>query len=194
MRLVRDQDLGLAMPLVPVVGRDDHHAREFAVRSRQRVGRERVHAHDLAERLLQFVHHGQCALRQHAPARKLRQERVERGKSRKRRDFLGYLRVVLHGAGAQGVEVRIDPVILPRQGGKVAHHIKLRKFGKRCIVGTAIPFRDRMMHWHIRRRKRNALAAGYRFFEDHGHIISSSASANRPISYLVRFSVTATRR
>ena len=40
-------------------------------------------------------------------------------------------RVVLHGAGAQGVELPIDSKISTRQPRKVPHHLKLGNFWKR---------------------------------------------------------------
>src|SRR5260370_24568389 len=57
------------------------------------------------------------------------------GKSRQPGDLLIDLRIVLHGAGAERIEPRIDAEVSLRQSQKVAHHVELGEFWQVAVRG-----------------------------------------------------------
>ncbi len=192
---VGHDDLGFLVALVPVVGGDDHDAREFAVRAGHGLQGEGLHPADLAQQPLGLVEHLQRALAQPARALELRQHRVQPGEARQGGRRLGELGVVLHGAGAQRVEVTVHAVVLPREVGEVAHHVQL---GERGQVGRAAA--QKRAGQQVGRRLfglggPDALAPGNGAFEDGVHLRHPrSISANMPMDSMEVFSVQATSR
>ena len=90
---------------VGVVCLDEQHAGEFAVCARSRLERDRVHAEDLAQLAAQNMQRLERALRRFD-----RLERVELRETRQRRHVLVDFGVVLHRAGAEGIEAVVHAV------------------------------------------------------------------------------------
>ena len=90
---------------VGVVCLDEQHAGEFAVCARGRLERDRVHAEDLAQLAAQNMQRLERALRRFD-----RLERVELREARQRRHVLVDFGVVLHRAGAEGIEAVVHAV------------------------------------------------------------------------------------
>jgi len=136
----------------------------------------------------------QATLNEHRAASQLRRERVKGAKPLQVRHAFGELGVVLHGAGAEGVEVAVDAAIHPRETGEVADHLRLGDLGQAGVLGAQV-FRVQFgLERDVVVGHPHAAAPRPRLLEDQFHKASSSASAYIAISCLVRFSVTATSR
>ena len=191
---VRHDDLGLRVALVGVVGGDDEHAREFAVGSGQGVQGELVHAGDLAQPAFGLVHDLQRALGQLVAARQLGHQGVDAGEAGQPGHVLAELGVVLHGAGAQGVEIGVHPEVLAAQGREVAHHVQLRQGRHERRLGAQKPLRQHGGSLRARLAGPDALAAGGGFGEYGAHRASSSRVAMMSMSERECFSVQQTSR
>ncbi len=123
---VGNDDLGPGRILpVGVICLDEQQAGELAVSARRRLEGHAVHAGDLTQQLLRL-----CIGLQAALDRLHRLERMDLGKAGQRRHVLVDLGVVLHGAGAQGIEPVVDAVDPLGQGGIVAGQLRLRHMGQ----------------------------------------------------------------
>ena len=113
-------------PARAMIGADHGHAGELAVRSGQRTQRHGAHAGDGLEHLLQLVQAGEKAL-----AGAVRAERMARRELRQQRRGVARLGVVLHRAGAERIEVRVDREVQLRQPRVMAHDVELADLGQR---------------------------------------------------------------
>ena len=168
------------------------HAGQFAVGACGRLQTARREAGDFLKGFLQFVHQPQRAL-----GGFLGLQRVQVGKAGQAADGFVDFRVVLHRAGAEGVEVDVHRVVEMRKAGVVAHHVHLGNLRQRQVfpqqtlrqgcgghiqVGEAHAFPPR-------RGKFNNKG----FFHLEGHQCTSpNASASRSMASRVFISVTAT--
>src|SRR6185312_3809734 len=96
------------------------HAAQFAMRAGGRAQRHRGHAGQHLEPMRQRVYELERAL--HG---RQRLQRMEVGEARQSRQLLVEPRIVLHGARSQRVEAGVDGVVLLRQPGEIAHHLRL---------------------------------------------------------------------
>ena len=126
---VRHDDLDASQVLAGLVVRTNHRdTREFALRTRHRRERDAAHAGHFLQHLLQLEQDLQHAL----PGR-LGRQRMAIEQLRQHRVLVTRLRVVLHRARTERVEVRVDGEIELRQAREVAHRLQLRHFGQqRC--------------------------------------------------------------
>ena len=92
-----------------------------------------VHTGDLTQQLLRLVEHLQAAL-----DRLLRLEGVHLAEAWQGGHVLVNLGVVLHGAGAQGVEAVVDAVDPLGQGGVVAGQLRLGHVGQVQGLGAGV--------------------------------------------------------
>ncbi len=95
-------------------------ARELAVRARRRLQRNRIHAGDLDQALLQQVDDFKNSLRQ-----RFRPIRMRLGQPLNPRHKLIHARVVLHRARAQRIHPQIDGVVPRREPREVANDFDL---------------------------------------------------------------------
>ncbi len=114
-----------------VVRADHHDARELALRAGGGLERHAIHAADLGQQLLERVEQGEQAL--HALGRAERMCRREAGQAR---DPLVQLGVVLHRAGAEGIEAEIDRRVPGGEACEVADDVHLRHLGQARQVGA----------------------------------------------------------
>ena len=123
---VGDQDL--RPPLAPVseVGRRHQERGQLALGARRRLEAHGVQPGDLAEHLLELEEELQQALQSH-----LFLVRMLRGETRQRRQPLVPLRVVLHRAGAERVEIGVDRHVERRQVRVVADNVQLAQLRQR---------------------------------------------------------------
>ena len=131
-RLRHDDLVACQLTARAMIGADHRHARELAVRTGERAERHTAHAGDRLEHLLQLVQTGEEPLA------------VLRGRERMSRQELGQQRgriaasgVVLHGAGAERIEMRVDGEVQLRQARVVAHGIELADLGQQRRAARA---------------------------------------------------------
>ena len=110
--------LGLAM--VAVIGAGHEHPGQLAVGARRRLQRDRIEPADLPEQLGEQPHQLERALRQG-----LRVERMRLGQPGQPRRPLVDLRVVLHRARPERIEVQVDRLVEVRQPVVVAQQLEL---------------------------------------------------------------------
>src|SRR5262249_50069933 len=106
-------------------------------------------------------------------------------------------RVVLHRAGAERIEARVDPEVALRQLGEVTDHLELVHLRQARRLAAAELLRDlRRRQADLRLRDLRRTPARLRLLVDqlHARETSASTAASRSISAVVRFSVTATSR
>ena len=106
-----------------VIGTDHGDAGELAVRAGHGRQRHALHAGDFLQHLLQFEHAGEEAL----PGG-FRRQRMAIQEPRQHGVLVTGLRVVLHRARSQWIEVRVDGEVELREPGEVAHHFELAHF------------------------------------------------------------------
>ncbi len=191
VRRVGDDDLPppVAFTAFVEVRPHEHETRQLALRSRSRLERHRMEAAHLGEDLLQAPHELERAL-----GAVLLLERVEVGEAGKPRDHLVDARVVLHRAGAERIEARVDAEVPRRQLGEVPHEVGLGDLGQARRLGTPQLVGD-LGHGEIDLRQRVCRPAWLRLLVDELHAATSvRTSTRRSMSAVVRFSVTATRR
>ena len=192
VRRVGDDDLAPLRRLAPVleVRAHEHQARELALAAGGRLQRDRVEARDLGEDLLQ------TPLELERPLRALLLlVRVQLREARQPDEPLVDARVVLHRAGAERVEARVDAEVARRQLGEVADELELRH------LRQARRLRAAQLGGHLGCRQafvardRRGPPARLRLLVDQLHRATSArTAARRSISAGVRFSVTATSR
>ena len=120
-----------------VIGADHRDAGEFAVRAGHGRQRHALHAGDFLQHLLQFEHAGEESL-----ARRIRRQRMAVQETRQHRVLVTGLRVVLHRARTQRIEVRVDGEVELRQPGEVAHHFELAHLRQQRRLLAAQVFRN----------------------------------------------------
>ena len=129
MRRIGHDDLvpgGVAAGVV--VGPDEQDAGELAMGAGGGLERGGVHAADLREHPLELPQELQRAL-----GERIRRERVELREARQARRPLVHPRVVLHGAGTQGIEAAVHGIVQVGQVGEVADDLgfgQLRQPGR----------------------------------------------------------------
>jgi hypothetical protein len=166
MRRVRHQDLvARVVAARGVIGADHGDAGELALRAGHRRQRDRPHAGHLLQHLLQLEHAGEETL-----AELLRRERMPPQQSRQARQRVAGARIVLHGAGTERVEMRVDGEILLRQPGVVAHHLQLGDLGQQRRLAAQKGGRDVGKCRVVRRRRlQGGTARGRGVFEYQAH-------------------------
>ena len=139
MRRVGDQDRSARVAELRVVGTHDEQPRELTGGARGRLQGRARHPRDLTEGALQPPEHLQRALR-----RPIRLQRVQPREAGRRGGHLGKLGVVLHRAGAEGIDPGVDAVVHLRQARVVPDQIPLRDLRKsaearrrRCFSGIS---------------------------------------------------------
>jgi hypothetical protein len=127
VRRVGHDDLPALLVLPPLceVRVHEHQTRELALRSGCGLQRDRIEATDLGEDLLQAPHELERTLR---PLLLL--ERVKSREAGQTDDHLVDARVVLHRAGAEGIEAGVDAEVAGRELREVAHELRLRDLGQ----------------------------------------------------------------
>src|SRR5205085_12662366 len=103
-------------------------------------------------------------------------------------------RVVLHRAGAERVEARVDAEVARRQLGEVADELELGHLRKARRVGAPKLLRELAAREALVARDERRAPAGLRLLVDqiHAAVTSARTSASLSISSGVRFSVTLT--
>ena len=125
---VGDEHLGAVAALGLVVGGNELDAGIFAVGPGHGLEGEGLHARDLAQPPFGIIQALQGTLGQFAG--KLGQQGMHAGKARQGGHVFRELGVVLHGAGAKGIEIGIHAVVELGQIGEVAHHVQLGALGQ----------------------------------------------------------------
>ena len=187
---VRDDDASTLLDLAALgeVRAHQHQPGELALAAGSRLQRDGGQAGDLGEDLLQAPHQLERPLR---PVLLL--ERVHVAEAGQRDDALVHARVVLHRAGAERVEARVDPEVAGRQLGEVADELRLRELGEPRRLGTAELGRE-LGDREPRARHDPGAAPRPRLLVDQLHAATSvRTSTSRSISAVVRRSVVATR-
>ena len=155
-------------------GPNGHQTAEFTMGAGGRRHGNRRHAGQFYQPFRQGIDQFQGALHGFH-----RLQRMQVGETRQPRHFLVQARIVLHGAGAQGVEPRINGKIIARQTYKVAHDLRFRKAGQ--TDGRAA-FQTAQAVWRIGRLGQiNAATAGAIKFEDQrfGKVQAAMAAVGR---------------
>ena len=178
---VRNEHFFAIAALGLMVGRDELDAREFAVGSGHGLEGEGLHARELAQPALGLIEALQRALRAGRPARELGQQRMQAAEAGQRGHVFGELGIVLHGAGAKGVEIGVHTVIEFGKPGEVPHHVQLRTFGQARRI-----FAQQTGGQHLRRFGRVGIylpgaTAGHGFGENGFHSRPPTVSARKPI-------------
>ena len=125
MRRFRHQDMAAPVAARLQCGANCHDAAQFAMRAGGRRQGHRRHAGQRLQPMRQRVDQLERALH-----RRYRLQRVQIGETRQPRHLLVEPRVVLHRARAERVEAAVDRVILLRQAGEMAHHLRLAEAGQ----------------------------------------------------------------
>ena len=198
VRGVRGDDRVALLPAVGEVRAHEHEPGQLTLRARGRLQRHGREPGDLGEDLLQVPHELERALRVLVLG-----VRVEVAEARKRGEPLVHARVVLHRAGAERVEARVDAERAVGQSGEVAHDLRLGELRKPRGARAAQRV-GKLRNGQIGTRRAARAAPGARALEDerrvaprgsglaaHPHT-SASTSARRSMSSTDRFSVTAT--
>ena len=129
----RDEDLGTAFITTGfVVGTDHGDPGELALGARHGGQRYAFHASDFLEEVLQLEHATEETL-----AVGLRGQGVAVQKARQHGGTVGTTGVVLHGAGAQRVELLVDGEVLAGQVGVMPHHLHFRHFRQGRLLFAA---------------------------------------------------------
>ena len=186
MGRVGHDDLG-ALVVAPgiVILLDQQDAGELAVGSGGRLEGHAVHAGDLAQVLLRGVQH-MAHTRQGLPGG----QGVAAGEARQSCHLLVDAGIVLHGAGAQGVEAAVDAVYLVAQLRIVAGDVGLAELGQ---VGLRLPAQGLRQGdgVHVAGRQDGAPAAGHALFKNQLHLSSTSltmdtaSSSSRRLTFSV---------
>ena len=159
---------------------DQQHAGELTVCAGGRLEGHAVHAGDLAEILRRGV---QYLL--HAPAILRRRQGMHAREAGQRRHLLVDTGIVLHGAGAQGIEAAVHAVYLLAKLRVVAGDVRfahLRQGGLR-LSPQGCGQRNRR---YIAGRQNGAAASGDALFKDQLHFASTSFTIETALSSCAR--------
>ena len=174
---VGDDDLGaLVVAAGVMILLDEQHTGELTVGAGGGLERHVVHAGDLAEILRRGVQH-----LLHTVQILRRRQGVYVGKAGQRRHLLVNAGIVLHGAGAEGVEAAVHAVYLLAKLGIVAGDIRfahLRQEGLRL----APQGRGQGDTLHIAGGQNGAAASGNALFKDQLHFASTSFTTETALS------------
>ena len=160
------ENLGADEFPVAEIRRGDHERGQFSMSPRGRLQRDGGQAGDFRQHLLHLVEQ-----LQHALDGVIRLMRMQVGNAGKRGHPLVPLAVVLHRAGAERIEVRIDRHVEGREVGEVPHHFRLRNLRQRQKPFRQCLLRQQLfdcLHWDVARRQRGSAAAGFGEFEEEG--------------------------
>ena len=166
---VRDEHLGalLAVAVGAVVGTRHEHAGQLAVRAGRGLQADGVEAADLLEELGQQPHQLEASL-----AQRLGVERMRLGQPGQPRGPLVDLRVVLHRARPERIEVQVDRLVQVGEPVEVAEHVELAHLRQpRCLVAQDRCGQRRLPGGALarairRRREANGTSSGTRALED----------------------------
>ena len=159
---VGHQDLGPLLPLVAEVGRRAEQGGQLSLRPRRRLEADGRQAGDLGEHPLHVEEDRQDPLE-----RRLILVRMQRRDARQARQPLVPLRVVLHRARAERVEVPVDRHVQRRQVRVMPDDVQLAELRQGRRRGREVLRRDQPVQrpfGHVRRRderRRAARAAGF---------------------------------
>ena len=159
VRGVGHDDLDAREVLAGLVVRTNHrHAGELALRARHRRQRHAAHAGHFLQHFLQLEQDLQDAL-----PRRFRRERMPVEQLGQHRVLVTRLRVVLHRARPERVEVRVDGEVELRQAREMTHRLQLRHLGQQ------------------RRRWRGAGPSGTSDLDRHLRVLRVGAAAGRGV-------------
>ena len=130
VRAVGNQDLGALFAPIAEIGRRHQQGRQLPLGPGRRLQADRLQAGDLGQDLLE--------VEQDAPAIPEACSRPDRDaarQTRKRRQPLVPLRVVLHRARPERIEIRVDRHVECREVRVVPHDVQLAKLGQRRRCG-----------------------------------------------------------
>ena len=188
---IGNQNRGFVVAHAAMIRRHQHHTGQLAMGPRKRLHGKSVHPGNLAEKVVHIMQHLQRPLHELLAGGQLRQQGVKMRKARQAGDLLRDFRVVFHRARAQRIKARLDAKVFARERIKVSADVQLAHF-RQCRRGFSHEFGvDIASHGHVLLDHARATSASNGFFEDQFHSDTSSVCANRSISRLVRFSVTA---
>ena len=128
---IGDEDVFARVAPLFEAGPDEHHAGQLALGAGRRLEGEGVHARDLAQVVLDELD----ALRGLPWTVSGGRERVGVGESGQGGHLLVDLGVVLHRAGAEGIEADVDAVVLLGEAGEVADDFDFGDLGKAGDLG-----------------------------------------------------------
>ena len=155
----------------------EHEAGELTLRAGGRLERDRVEPAHLGEDLLEAPHELERALRG-----LLLLVRMEVAEARQVDDPLVHARVVLHRAGAERVEARVDAEVAVGESREVADELGLRDLGQPRRLPAGELLRDLRLRQLVARQRAGATAR-LRLLEDQLHPATSpSTSASRSMS------------
>ena len=114
---IGNQNFFARIALFLQVGANQQQSRQFSLRSRGRLERNRIHARHLQQAFFQQPHDFQASLR-----KRLWLVRVFGGEAIEPRHELIDARVVLHGAGAERIHAQVDGIVPSRKPREVAQN------------------------------------------------------------------------
>ena len=176
MGAFRHQDAGAGLALAPgdMGGADRHDAAKFAMGTGLGAERHGRHAGQHLQPMGQGPHEFHSA--RHGGERG---QGMQIGKAGQPRQFLVQARVMLHGAGAEGVKPHVDGVIPPRQAHVMAHHLGFRQAGQADAALTRQIAQPALHGRH--RRQVDAAAPCLALFKDQGFLVVETAMAEHRI-------------
>ncbi len=176
----------LHLPAIGEVGAHEHEPGELALRARGRLERDGVQPAHFGEDPLQAPHELEGAL-----GAVLLLERMEVAEPGQRDHPLVHARVVLHRAGAQRVETRVDSEGAVGERREVAHDLGLGELGEPRRLPAAELLRH-LCRGEVVARQRPGAPTLLRLLEDRA---SRRQHLRQPVDVAgERFSVTQTRR
>ena len=155
---VRNNDFRpLFIPSGVMVSLDQQQTRKFPMGACRGLEGHCIHTGYLAQILLRQIEYPEGA-----PARMFRLQRMDARTALQRRRLLIYLWVILHGAGAKGVETVVDAVGAPRKAGIMSADFIFRELRK---IQLLLPANSYLMDRHVAVRKQVAVPAGSSLFK-----------------------------
>ena len=160
---VGDEDFRAFFAAVAEVGGGDPEGGQLAMRTGGRLERAGGEAGDFLQVFLQLVEQ-----LQHALERVFRLIRMQVGEAGHAGDALVPLRVVLHRAGAERIEVRVDAHVELREVREVAHDLRFAELGQGRGRAASAAAGSSFSIWplgHIARRQPMRRRPGFGEFE-----------------------------
>src|SRR6185437_16384817 len=141
---------------------------ELAMSAGRGLERDRLHAGDFKQAILQQLDNFERSLR-----KRFGLIRMSLGNAFEARDKFVHARVVLHRATAQRIHTEIDRVIPGGEAREVANDLNLAQLGQRRLVDACgvAKQRDRVGLGNIKRSQLVALLAGSRFLKAQGLVL-----------------------